>query len=103
MGWLVAYDIADPKRWRRVYASVGEYGYRVQYSLFWLPSDRATGLALARHLETVIDPGADDVRLYPFPDNAWARLYGRPPWEEGVDDALYRRFGRCWRARPPRP
>ncbi len=100
MGWLVAYDISAPKRWRKVYKLVGRAGYRLQYSLFWLPGGHAVGHDLAAALEGVIDRGEDDVRLYPFGSNAWARLYGRPPWSEGVHDALYERFHHCWRACP---
>jgi len=100
MGWLVAYDISSPKRWRKVYSRIGEVGYRLQYSLFWLPCDGRTGNALADSLAEIIDPGEDDLRFYRFPDTAWARLYGPLPWSEGVDDALTRRFGDCWRASP---
>lgn len=32
--YLVAYDIRDPKRWRKVYKHLKGYGHRIQYSIF---------------------------------------------------------------------
>jgi len=100
MSWIVAYDITSPRRWRRIHARISRVGFRLQYSLYWLPISGPAGHALADEIAGLIDPRSDDVRFYPFPDNAWARFYGVPPWTEGVHDALYRRFGDCWRESP---
>lgn len=32
--YLIAYDIRDPKRWRRAYKLLQGYGERIQYSIF---------------------------------------------------------------------
>jgi CRISPR-associated protein Cas2 len=32
--YLFAYDITEPKRWRKVYKKLNGYGYRLQYSIF---------------------------------------------------------------------
>ena len=32
--WIVAYDIRDPKRLRKVYEVVRDHGDRLQYSVF---------------------------------------------------------------------
>lgn len=101
MAWLIAYDIRDPKRWRKVYRLVCEHGYRLQYSLFWLPVDRKTLLRLEAALKRVIDPSTDDIRFYPFPDDAFAWLCGPCPWTEGVHHVFAERFGRCWHGTNP--
>ena len=97
MAWLVSYDISCPKRWRKVYKNIYPIGYRLQYSLFWLPCSNKEILALYSNLEKIINPHRDDIRFYPFSNKAWARLYGPPPWTEGVIDPFYQRFVDCWR------
>jgi hypothetical protein len=44
---LIAYDIANPKRWRHVCETCEDYGVRVQYSLFecWLTDDTFQALS----------------------------------------------------------
>lgn len=101
MGWLIAYDIADPRRWRRVHAAVAREGHRLQLSLYWLPGDTPRARALAEHLRDLIDPGADDVRFYAFPDHAWCRLWGPRPWDEGITTPFSRRFAPHWRPGMP--
>ena len=32
--YIVAYDISDPKRWRKVFKAMNGYGARVQLSVF---------------------------------------------------------------------
>ena len=96
MAWLMAYDIADQKRWRKVYALATDYGYRLQYSLFWMPIEVSTQRMLERHLNGIIDPRHDDIRFYAFPDNAWAWLSGPCPWAEGVQSSFSRRFSKAW-------
>lgn len=97
MSWIVAYDIACPKRWRAVHGRVSAQGHRLQFSLWWLPiSARELGLLL-RDLEDCIDAREDDIRAYPFPGDAWCRLWGPPPWGEGVTDPFSMRFQAAWR------
>lgn len=94
MGWLIAYDIVEQKRWRDVHALVRAHGYRLQYSLFWADIDHAAARRLADGLRPLVDPRQDDVRLYHFPDRAEAWLLGAPLWPEGVGHAAARRFAR---------
>ncbi len=101
MAWLIAYDIANPRRLQRVHKRVVAECWRLQYSLYWTPLDHRGIRALAADLERLIDPKADDVRFYLFPDDAWCRLYGPKPWAEGVIDAFTARFAPCWRPHSP--
>lgn len=61
---VVAYDIADDDRRRRVSETLENYGTRVQESVFechLTPSQRAE---LQERLEGLIEPEVDNVRYY---------------------------------------
>jgi CRISPR-associated protein Cas2 len=94
--WLVCYDIAEPRRLARVWRAVREFGVPLQYSVFWARLDNiGLGEALAA-IATRIDPRADDVRLYPLPENGQITGLGRGVVPLGVDlgDPVLRRFRR---------
>lgn len=61
---LIAYDIADPRRWRRIANTCDDFGVRVQYSLFecWLEEDRFQ--QLWDKLKHLIDPKEDRLAAY---------------------------------------
>jgi CRISPR-associated protein Cas2 len=78
MAWIIAYDITCPRRWRRFYRLVREYGVRLQWSVFLVtqaPFHRAQFLSAAAKL---IDPKADDVRLYQVISRDGAEGAGTP-------------------------
>ena len=102
MAWLLAYDIMDPKRWRKVYSIAKTNGFRVQYSLFWLPIDLKRQQIIELQLGEIIDPFRDDVRFYPLSDKAWAWLTGPCPWQEDVYHIFARRFSPYWYGDKPR-
>ena len=94
--WLVCYDIAEPRRLARVWRAVREFGVPLQYSVFWA---RLDGIGLSEALGAIatrIDPRADDVRLYPLPENVQITGLGRDVVPIGVDldDPVLRRFRR---------
>ena len=94
--WLVCYDIAEPRRLARVWRAVREFGVPLQYSVFWA---RLDGIGLGEALGAIatrIDPRADDVRLYPLPENVQITGLGRDVVPIGVDlgDPVLRRFRR---------
>lgn len=77
MTWLIAYDIACPRRWRRVYRLVREYGVRLQWSVFLVtetPFRKERFLSSAARL---IDPAKDDIRLYRVNATSAGGLAGR--------------------------
>ena len=63
--WLVAYDICDPKRLRRVARTLLDHGERVQWSLFSCVLTAWQRGLLAEKLGCLIDPVVDSVRFYP--------------------------------------
>ena len=69
---LIAYDIADPKRWRRVSDTCADYGVRVQLSLFecWLDDEAFEAFWIK--LQAVVDAQEDRLVAYTL-DAAAAR------------------------------
>ncbi len=86
--WLVAYDIAHPRRLRRVHAILVRYGLPVQYSVFLVHATPAGLDALFDELAAVIHPRHDDVRAYRLPPELWYRCVGSPALPRGLLAAL---------------
>ncbi len=59
--FVVAYDISDPRRWRRVLSIVEGFGDRVQLSVFQCRLTARRRIELAARLEEVIKRDADHV------------------------------------------
>jgi CRISPR-associated protein Cas2 len=59
--YVVAYDISDPKRWRRVFRLMKGYGRWLQLSLFQCRLTGSRRIALGVHLEALIKAGEDHV------------------------------------------
>jgi CRISPR-associated protein Cas2 len=66
--YLVAYDIADPRRLARVARHLERHATRVQYSVFALQTTAARLAGLLAEVAELIEPREDDVRAYPLPD-----------------------------------
>ncbi len=66
MVYLVAYDIADPKRLHRVAKVCEDYGVRVQYSLFECRLEPDEFDRLWRDLVVEMDPDEDRAVAYPL-------------------------------------
>ncbi len=59
--YIIVYDIADQKRWRRVYKTLRGYGSWVQLSVFQLRLGARRHRELMGHLEEIIDHSKDHV------------------------------------------
>ncbi len=82
--WLVAYDIREPRRLRRVHRCLRKLGLPAQYSAFTVEADDA---AIADHLarlERLIDTRVDDLRAYHLPARCPVWRLGRQAWPEGL-------------------
>jgi CRISPR-associated protein Cas2 len=53
--YLIAYDIRDPKRWRRAYKILRGYGSALQYSIFRCQLGTAEAERLRWELESVLE------------------------------------------------
>jgi CRISPR-associated protein Cas2 len=63
--WIVAYDIADPKRLRKVARHLEDAGERVQKSIFEVPLSVDERKRLERRLANSIRHDEDHVLLHP--------------------------------------
>jgi len=61
--YIVAYDIGDPKRWRRVFRLMNGYGDWVQLSLFQCQLSRQRHAELIALLDGIIHNGEDHLVL----------------------------------------
>ena len=62
--YLLAYDISDPRRLRRVHAVAKTYGYPLQYSLFVCDLDDVELVKLERDLQAVIAHQHDRISIF---------------------------------------
>ena len=63
VAYLVTYDIADPKRLRRVYQTMRSYGEHLQLSVFRCELAAAEHVELVSELEQLINHDEDQVLL----------------------------------------
>jgi CRISPR-associated protein Cas2 len=81
---IVTYDIADPKRLRRIHRFMKKVALPLQYSVFLLEADTKRIEALLKQLRMMIKANEDDIRIYPLPHQPdWCSL-GKPLWQDGV-------------------
>lgn len=82
--FVIAYDIADPRRLARVHRFLVREAFPVQYSVF-LGTFSPRGLnAVLEGLAAIIHPREDDVRAYPLPSRPQIESLGRPVLPDGV-------------------
>lgn len=65
--WLVCYDIADPRRLRRVHRYLSRHALPCQYSVFILAASEEQAEAHCDALARLIEERVDDVRMYCIP------------------------------------
>lgn len=61
--YLVTYDIADDKRWRRIWKIMNGYGEWLQLSVFQCRLNRRRHAQLVADLDETLDHGQDHVLL----------------------------------------
>ncbi|NYZ13540.1 CRISPR-associated endonuclease Cas2 [Azospirillum sp. RWY-5-1] len=61
--YVITYDIADPKRWRKVFRLMEGYGEWLQFSVFQCRLGRRRLTELRTQLETRIKPKEDHVLI----------------------------------------
>lgn len=81
--WLVAYDIADPKRLARVHRLLVAWALPAQYSVFLLVATRESVGVLVGELARLIHPRQDDVRIFRL-EAGWQRSLGANTLPRGV-------------------
>jgi CRISPR-associated protein Cas2 len=75
--WLMAYDIARPRRLVRVHRLLRAQAVPVQYSVFAARCSPAKLGVIRSSIAALIAKREDDVRCYPVPEPAQLFVYGR--------------------------
>lgn len=83
--WLVCYDIAEPRRLRRVHRTVRREGSTVQYSAYAVTADDEELRALLGRIEAIIVRDRDDVRAYHLPQRCQIWTMGTQGLPDGVE------------------
>lgn len=83
--FLLAYDIADPKRLVRVHRTVRRHGIPLQYSVFLVPATPVDIDALLSELSAIIEEAKDDIRVYPLPRHLEWVQFGRQTFPVGIE------------------
>ncbi len=82
--WLVAYDIADPRRLVRVHRFLKRRAIPVQYSVFVLHADTITLKSVLDGIANLIAPAEDGVRAYHLPKRCEVAMLGAQSLPDGV-------------------
>lgn len=64
--FIVCFDVGDDKRLRRIARELGNFGARVQKSVFECHLDDSELAALQQRLAKLLDEKEDNVRYYPL-------------------------------------
>lgn len=64
--YVIAYDISDDKRRKKISDLLEGYGQRVQYSVFECLLTKKKYKELQDRLQRVFQPGEDNIRFYPL-------------------------------------
>lgn len=64
--WLITYDIADPKRWRKVFRLLKSYGSPVQLSVFECRITSSQQRKMWDTMQNIVDIEEDRVNAYPI-------------------------------------
>jgi CRISPR-associated protein Cas2 len=78
--WLIAYDIANPKRLRKVAKTCEDFGLRRQYSVFLCRITRTDLVRLKSRLYDVVNLDQDQVLFIPLCERCAGEVeaIGRP-------------------------
>lgn len=86
--YLIAYDVRDPKRLRRVHYHIRKHAFALQESVFLVRTDQRGLAALEDQLRKLVDPRTDDLRRYPVTGPAALWTAGRQEARlDGLHDA----------------
>ena len=83
--WILAYDIADPRRLGRVHRCVRAHGIPLQYSVFLLEKTPREIHLLEQKLQALIAADRDDIRIHRLPARPDMESLGRSALPNGAD------------------
>lgn len=74
MMYIYCYDIAEPKRWRKIAKELEQMGLRVQKSIFQCEASKTAHAGLIRTLRSYMDRKKDSLRVYPICEDCAAGI-----------------------------
>ena len=83
-GWVITYDIRNPKKLVRLHRFLKRRATPIQYSVFHFFGSTADLGKLMDAVEDLINPKADDVRAYAIPARPEVFLLGTSGLPNGV-------------------
>lgn len=83
-GWLITYDISNPKRLGRIFRLLRKHATPVQYSVFYFEGTSIQLNQIITGLKSQINPKEDDVRAYQLPDQPSLDNLGRGSIPDGT-------------------
>ncbi len=88
--YLVCYDIADPKRLRKVAKCCEDFGYRKQFSIFLCRISTTDFVRLRSRLYDIIDLAQDQVLFIPLTESNLRQIevIGRPTDPHDKNDVV---------------
>lgn len=84
MKWLIAYDIANPKRLQKIYRCLCNHALPLQNSVFLLPGRQEDFQRCRAELLPLIHPTEDNLRIYSLPEQTVITHFGKPLLAEGI-------------------
>ncbi len=86
--WLITYDIAKAKRWRKLYTLLKGYGVSVQYSVFECRLSARQQKKLMAEINAIVCAEEDRVSCYPICGQCDARvkIIGQAKRAEAIPD-----------------
>ena len=66
--FIIAYDITDEKRLKKIAKLLEKIGVRIEYSLFFVKANKDEIIEIALKISEIIDREIDDVRIYEIED-----------------------------------
>src|SRR5579885_1138356 len=82
--YLISYDIAGPRRLRRVHKALKRWATPIQYSVFFAELTDAGLAGCVAELQSMIDARKDELRIYPLPRDGWSKRLGRALYPAGI-------------------
>lgn len=83
--WLVAYDVADPRRLGRVHRRMLRHAAAIEYSVFWLAGTPADRLRCVQDVLPLLHRDEDDLRLYAVPARGLRLRLGLAVLPQGIE------------------
>jgi CRISPR-associated protein Cas2 len=81
---IIAYDIGDPKRLTRIHRYLKKLAMPIQYSVFLIECNAKELQEVRDHLQEMINPKQDDIRIYTLPLKPVIMTLGKQALSQGI-------------------